>query len=508
MSSNSILSLLSFNTLIPGTYHYYAQTTIAGVHSATRTMATVTVMQNPAGISVTSNSVYPGHPKTFTAINHQSGDLYVYDFGDGATLPTTNSSAEHTYAAFGQYQVNVVSTGSNGCSKTSVLSINVKDFEPLCSASIPMSGSGEFKWDKHSGQIVFVGANCVQPYVASCIEGKVEAPALNNVVAASAITFSDNWKYATDGTPPPGVSLYELGNKGMWRPAQSFAFNTNIDYQANSKNTIAGRYTLSNFSWQSPMANTRTGWLLINSVEAYSANGDPVQERNALNIASAAKFGYGGSVPYLIAQNADYESVMFEGFEGVSSINGIVTLKLEEGAAHSGNSISTVAHSGKYSIPFTGFNSRVFNSKGKALQVRFWAKGDASLSSANFRLYGSTVPITQVNQIAQSGEWSLWEAVLNSPSTAEMVYLFKIGVGTILMDDLRIQPVDAEMTCYVYDPKTLRLLTVFDDQHFGLYYQYNDEGKLVRKQIETKRGIRTIQETQYNIPTTNTGGGQ
>jgi YD repeat-containing protein len=56
------------------------------------------------------------------------------------------------------------------------------------------------------------------------------------------------------------------------------------------------------------------------------------------------------------------------------------------------------------------------------------------------------------------------------------------------------------MTAYVYDPQTLRLVASFDDQHFGLYYQYNQEGKLVRKLVETEKGMKTITETQYHSP--------
>ncbi|MEO6049384.1 MAG: hypothetical protein ABIQ57_17995, partial [Candidatus Kapaibacterium sp.] len=50
------------------------------------------------------------------------------------------------------------------------------------------------------------------------------------------------------------------------------------------------------------------------------------------------------------------------------------------------------------------------------------------------------------------------------------------------------------------DNATFRLLATFDDQHFGVYYQYNDEGQLVRKLRETERGRRTVQETQYHTP--------
>ena len=53
---------------------------------------------------------------------------------------------------------------------------------------------------------------------------------------------------------------------------------------------------------------------------------------------------------------------------------------------------------------------------------------------------------------------------------------------------------------YVYDKYSVRLLAEFGDQHFGVFYQYNNEAQLVRKSIETERGMRTLGESQYNVP--------
>jgi len=71
------------------------------------------------------------------------------------------------------------------------------------------------------------------------------------------------------------------------------------------------------------------------------------------------------------------------------------------------------------------------------------------------------------------------------------------------IDDLRVQPLDAQMVAYVYDTGTRLLLTSFDDQHFGLYYQYDAQKRLVRKLIETEKGVKTVQETQYHTPLIN-----
>lgn len=61
-------------------------------------------------------------------------------------------------------------------------------------------------------------------------------------------------------------------------------------------------------------------------------------------------------------------------------------------------------------------------------------------------------------------------------------------------------PLSSTMTTYVYDPANSRLLAIFDDQHFGTYYQYNAENQLVRTYMETEKGKKIVSETQYYTP--------
>ena len=69
--------------------------------------------------------------------------------------------------------------------------------------------------------------------------------------------------------------------------------------------------------------------------------------------------------------------------------------------------------------------------------------------------------------------------------------------GDIYLDDVRIQPLEAEMVCYVYDDAQ-RLIASFDDQHFASLFQYNMEGSLIRKRKETVECVKTISEAHYN----------
>ena len=182
---------------------------------------------------------------------------------------------------------------------------------------------------------------------------------------------------------------------------------------------------------------------------------------------------------------------------------------------------NTTAHAGRSSLKVPGasgervvynFNpitpSEQLNSQG--LQFKLWVKGD--LETDKLKVRGNQgingpkyFPFVKISQV---GEWTLYEAdviynwALNSGThtTVDFSLLYG-GSNEIFLDDIRMQPMDSEMKTYVYDTKTLRLLTSFDDQHFGLYYQYNAEGQLVRKMIETERGMKTITETNYNTPT-------
>lgn len=70
--------------------------------------------------------------------------------------------------------------------------------------------------------------------------------------------------------------------------------------------------------------------------------------------------------------------------------------------------------------------------------------------------------------------------------------------GGCYFDDIRVFPYDATMVTYVYDPVTLRLVAELDERNYAKFYEYDEDGKLIRVKKETERGIMTIQETREN----------
>ena len=88
--------------------------------------------------------------------------------------------------------------------------------------------------------------------------------------------------------------------------------------------------------------------------------------------------------------------------------------------------------------------------------------------------------------------------------TAKISFVDSTG-NMSYFDDIRIHPFNAEMKSYIYDPVSLRLSAELDDNNYATFYEYDEEGTLVRTKAETQRGIQTIKETrsakQKNITT-------
>lgn len=412
----------------------------------------------------------------------------------------------------------------------------ISDDVVLCSSPLQMSeGLGYFDIDPKTAALVYFAADnpCYAqdvPCLKFCSD-KYPSTAITNVVASEASTLGDYWDYNPNDYPANGTlsdNDYEAGKKGKWRTERTFAFKTEVDRLStgHEKNYNSGVYELELFNWEILNANSHK-WLELNKVTQYSPNGNALEEVNILGIKSAAKFGYHKTLPYLIAQNADYKSVMFESFE--NTYNGGNTL--EDGIqlnALDGSIDNTVSHSGEQSFKLTfPANDGVemtemevtsqFLSKGMLMKV--WVKTDFNdrtvldnyLKAELLNVNNSQAVSQAFKKVAQVGEWYLYEAKIQPSSFSGMSagdvlktfvkYEFTAhGSENIWIDDVRIQPMDAQVTTYVYDVVSHRVITTFDDQHFGLFYQYNAEGKLVRKLIETEKGMQTVQETQYNTP--------
>ncbi len=97
--------------------------------------------------------------------------------------------------------------------------------------------------------------------------------------------------------------------------------------------------------------------------------------------------------------------------------------------------------------------------------------------------------------------WQRIEQTVNIPSGPGEVKIILLNNSenvNVYFDDIRIQPADASAKAFVYDKKLGKMRATLNDNNYATFYDYDDEGKLIRQRQETERGVMTIEEVEYN----------
>ncbi len=272
----------------------------------------------------------------------------------------------------------------------------------------------------------------------------------------------------------------------IYRPYKTYVYKTDIK---NKKDDGCKIYEEGLFKKFIPFdfysTNNGSEWLKTTEITKYSPGGIPLEEKDILDTYSAVLFGqsYKFSQPIMIAQNAKRSEILFFDFENESDLAGA--------PCHSGFKSKHISSPSGLEIEVTPTNNLI----NKGMIMMFWSNepmaDKITINQSSNNIF--------VEKIAQTGVWSLYKAELKFVNTTKVTISISASGANTFIDDLRLQPSDAKAICYVYDKGTLKLLTQFDDQHFGMFYQYNAEGQLVRKMVETEKGMKTLQETQYNV---------
>ncbi len=111
---------------------------------------------------------------------------------------------------------------------------------------------------------------------------------------------------------------------------------------------------------------------------------------------------------------------------------------------------------------------------------------------------GSNKPVEIIPSGPVIEGWQRCEGYFTAPSaaTAMTMNLINSSADSIYFDDIRMHPYNANMKSYVYDPVSLRLLAELDANNYASFYEYNEEGTLIRTKAETIAGIKTLNETR------------
>lgn len=139
--------------------------------------------------------------------------------------------------------------------------------------------------------------------------------------------------------------------------------------------------------------------------------------------------------------------------------------------------------------------------------VSGWIKGDESNINSGYSkpkivVYfdnaGNSYTMTPVGNVIDG--WQQMRGEVTIPTAATGIYIkFICESGSCYFDDIRFLPKDASMESYVYNPRTRKMMTTLDGRNYGTFYEYDEEGKLIRVKKETERGIMTIKENRNHI---------
>ncbi len=84
---------------------------------------------------------------------------------------------------------------------------------------------------------------------------------------------------------------------------------------------------------------------------------------------------------------------------------------------------------------------------------------------------------------------------------SDTTVLVSLKVGNIEgganFDDIRIHPFNSTMKSFVYHPQLLKPMAELDENNFATFYEYDEEGQLIRVKKETTRGVVTLKESRY-----------
>ena len=295
-------------------------------------------------------------------------------------------------------------------------------------------------------------------------------------------------------------------------------------------------------------------WVWNSQITMFNLKGFEIENKDPLGRYNSGLYGYSSTMPVAVIQNARFRESAFDGFEdyGFSTQYCDTSCSSDRHIDFSSyiNNVDTVEkHSGKKSLRIaqgehaamtvklgnapqdtivpsltfhpltnscvTGGLTDVQASKtillpefspyaGKKMVLSAWVKEQDSChcnAYTNNRIVitfsgGTSFMFTPTGNVIEG--WQRYESVFDIPAndTTMTLSLEATGTKTVYFDDLRIHPFNGNMKSFVYSSVNLRLMAELDENNYATFYEYDDDGTLIRVKKETERGVKTIKETR------------
>jgi hypothetical protein len=151
----------------------------------------------------------------------------------------------------------------------------------------------------------------------------------------------------------------------------------------------------------------------------------------------------------------------------------------------------------------------------KRYVISYWIATDSSLRcnsipnpNIDITVFatGAPVPLKKVSTSPVIDGWQKVEVLFTTPSGNGANLAFQLSNqsgGSAYFDDIRILPFNAKMKSFTYDIYSRRLMAELDENNYATFYEYDDEGILVRIKRETETGIQTVKEARNYLKPNN-----
>jgi hypothetical protein len=304
--------------------------------------------------------------------------------------------------------------------------------------------------------------------------------------------------------------------------------------------------------WKPQYDESRWTWSSESTI--FNKKGLEIENKDPLGRFNAGIYGFDNSLVLATVQNSRYRESVYEGFEdyffgGTSCEDGCPVARSFDFSAYKNNLDSLESHTGKYSLRIAagksaGVTADVVPDKGNIFSLSFnkednncvagqvlggvranqdallpvfsplvskrilvsaWVKEDRPCSGATYtgnrmnisvkRAATATVLIAYPKGPVIDG-WQRYEQFIDLPADATglVISMEATGTSTVYFDDLRIHPYNANMRSFVYNPSDLRMMAELDENNYATFYEYDDDGTLIRVKAETENGIKMISE--------------
>ncbi|PSL19940.1 hypothetical protein [Chitinophaga ginsengisoli] len=311
------------------------------------------------------------------------------------------------------------------------------------------------------------------------------------------------------------------------------------------------------------MVNDTAQWVWNSQLTLVNRKGAELENKDPLGRYNAGIYGYDDALPVAVAQNARYREIAYEGFEDYdfggspcdavcavprsfdfsyyrskfdtteqhtgkfslrvdtsAGISAGITGTADDGFGLTFNKAQTSCDTSIYGLAAISTNANALITSfspiaGKTIVVSAWVKESQDCQGTAYAGNRFSILVKQPGDsstiIAQPKGaiiegWQRYEEVVAVPDDAISISIVMQAIAghAVYFDDIRIHPYNANMKSYVYNPSDLRLMAELDENNYATFYEYDDDGTLIRLKKETERGVKTITETRSALLKENT----